>query len=409
AAFLAKLPCTLAAPMPTEEEKQRGQGETLLLEETTHSVTSQAPTSVFWQGTTLVIDAGTTTTELALVNLPDNLQDLTYTDFSLSSWAYAGHAIDQDIFCQLLYPQLTPEQQQQLSLSTDIELPQPGQPDSQKRESLTWLLQRTPLGQALFKASGYLKFILQRKDEFTLELGSDSWRVKRLDLETRVIQPFLQQLNRELNVLLIKTGLLEQGIRQVICIGGSTNFNSLQKWLQQKLPNATLIDEHLSKDSNSIANGLASFPLYPQVLNRSQHQYSDYFLILELLRTFPETTGNSAERSYTIGEIMQLLERRGLNTYACYDRLMRLVDGALPSGLVPSSDKAIWLSSVSQQNLYYSAVTASGLFSQDDSQLYCPNLQQQEYLRQYLNLVLFGTAQKFKEPLAISLLMGLGY
>lgn len=413
AGVLAKLPTTPATPMTTEDEESRtslGQNRQTFsqtLEKDIASITSPASADPLWQGTTFAIDAGATTTELALVNLPDNLEDLTYSDFSLCSWSYAGNAIDQDIFCQLLYPQLTPEQQQQLLLTTDLELPQPGQADPQKREYLAWLLQHSPLGQALLKASGYLKVILQRKQEFTLELGSDCWVVKRRDLETRVIEPFLQQLNRELNNLLIKTGLLEQGICQVICMGGTSNLDSLQKWLQRKLPNATLIRENPSKGGSFIANGLANFPLYPQVLNRSQHQYSDYFLILELLRTFPQNTGHFAERGYKMGEIMQLLERRGLNTSTCYERLVRIVEGELPSGLVPSSHKAIWLSQDSQQNPYYSTVTASGLFFQEEPQVYRPNLQQQECLRQYLDLLLFGTSQKFKDPLPISLLLAL--
>ena len=67
-----------------------------------------------WYGGTLVINAGATTTEVALVDLPDDLQHLTYNDFALYSLPYAGHAIDQDIFCQLLYPKLSIAQQQQL-------------------------------------------------------------------------------------------------------------------------------------------------------------------------------------------------------------------------------------------------------------------------------------------------------
>ena len=57
-----------------------------------------------WQGGAVVISAGASLTDLALVDIPQTLQELTYADFSLRSFPYAGDAIDQDIICQLLYP-----------------------------------------------------------------------------------------------------------------------------------------------------------------------------------------------------------------------------------------------------------------------------------------------------------------
>jgi hypothetical protein len=259
------------------------------------------------------------------------------------------------------------------------------------------------VGQALLKTSGYLKLILQHKDEFTLDLGSDRWTVRRQDLEVKVVLPFIQQLNRELNALLIATKISDQAIHQVFCIGGTTVFKTLQKWIQQKLPNATIIQDADSPTGSWVATGLATLPLYPKVLNRFQQQYSDYFLLLELLRAFAETPGNTAERPYRVEEIVQQLERRGLNTAACYERLLSLVQGQLPLGLVPSIDNAIWLSQASKKNPQYSTLTAAGLFSQEDNQLYRPNLQQQQRLRQYLEIVLSGTYQKFEEPLIVKL------
>ena len=356
------------------------------------------------RGSTLIINAGATTTEIALVDLPDHLQDLTYSDFRVYSLPYAGNAIDQDIFCQLLYPQLTTEQYEQLSLSHDLELPLPGQPDRQKRDRLVSQLQSSPLGQALLKATGYLKLILQHKEEFTLNLGTDQWLVTREDLESRVIQPFIQQLNRVLKALLIETGMSDQGIYQVFCLGGTSALGTLQKWLQHSLPLATLIQDTDSPTGSWVAAGLATLPLYPQLLNRTQQQYSDYFLVLELLRIFPETTDDLATRSFSIKEIMQQLERRGLNTSACYERLIHLIEGQLPPGLVPSIEEYTLLSHSSKQNQYYSALTATPqLFSKQDNQHYRPNLQQQRCLLQYLDIVLSGTHQKFEEPLIVKL------
>jgi hypothetical protein len=52
-----------------------------------------------------VINAGATAIDLLLVHLPEQLADLNYSDFNLRSFPYAGDALDQDIVCQLLYPQ----------------------------------------------------------------------------------------------------------------------------------------------------------------------------------------------------------------------------------------------------------------------------------------------------------------
>ncbi len=394
--FLEDAIATLLASLPSPNtDTPKRQTQSIDKISPHHALTSR-------RGGALVINAGAISTEIALVDLPDNLQDLTYSDFTLLSLPYAGNAIEQDILCQLLYPQLSVTQQQQLSLNSDLELPLPGQPDPQRRDRLTLLLQSSALGEALLKASGYLKLILQHKDEFTLELGSDRWTVSRLDFESSVVLPFIQYLNLELNALLIETGLSEQGIYQVICTGGTAGLGALAKWLQQKLPLATLIQDNNSPPSSWVASGLATLPVYPQVLNRSQQQYSDYFLLLELLRAFPATLDDSPG-SYSVEEIMQQLEHRGLNTHTFYERLIRLLEGYLPPGLVPSLDNIHWLSQVSKQNLYYSLLTAESLFSQEENQLYRPNIKQQERLRQYLDIVLSVTHQKFEEPLIVKL------
>lgn len=405
ASILAGLPSSKAdAPESgSRGEGQQGSHFSPILEQT-NKLYTPSPLS-HWRGGTLVINVGATTTELALVDLPDDPEDLTNRDFNLYSLPYAGNALDQDIFCQLLYPQMSLAQQQKLSLDThNLELPLPGQPDQQKRDRLASLLQSFPLGQALLKATEYLKLILQHKDEFTLKLGTDQWVVLHSDLEARVILPFIQQLNQKLNTLLIETGISEQGIYQVLCIGGTAGFATLQKWIQQKLPLATLIQDSDSPTGNWVATGLATLPLYPQVFNRSQQQYSDYFLLLELLRAFPKNADDPANPPYSVEEIMQHLERRGLNTSTCYERLVRLLEGELPPGLVPSIEDDSWLSQASKQNLHYLMLTATPqLFSKEGNQLYRPNCQLHERLRQYLDILLSETHQKFEEPLIVKL------
>jgi hypothetical protein len=363
------------------------------------------------RGGMLVIKAGMTTTELALVDLPDDLKKLTHDDFSVLSLAYGSEALAQDIFCQLIYPQLSEAQLQQISLTSEVELPQPGQLERQKRDRLALLLDSSAFGKALLKASGYLLPILQHKEEFTLELGHNCWLVKAVDLETLVILPFVQQLNQGLLRLMVETGLTEAKITQFVGVGG-TVLETLEKWISTRLPQTIIVYKAIKKAaklepqnlilnsltaSGLVATGLATLPLYPQVLHRSQHQYSDYFLLLELIRAFSQLP-DQASNSYSLEEIMQQLERRGLNTSACYERLVDLVNGQLPAGLVPSLEQDSRI--LASQTSLLDELTAAPLFSQEGAR-YCLNLQQRERLANYLEMVVSATTQQFAEPLFV--------
>jgi hypothetical protein len=365
------------------------------------SPTLTLQSSTLGRGWTLVIDSGATTTELALVDLPYNPRQLTYADFQLQSWSYAGQAIDQDIVWQLLYPQMSETQLAQLNLSPDLEPPLPGQPDPKRRDRALFELQHSVLGQALLKAAEYLKLILPHKTEFTLELGAYRWTVQQKDFNNAIITPFIEQLNQQVNQLLIQAGLSQQAISQAICTGGSAKLNRVKQWLQDKLPNAALIQDTVSSPP-WVATGLARLPLYPHVFNRFQQQYSDYFLLLELLKAFPPTEKESGIRDYTLAEIKQRLERQGLNTFACDERLLGFLDGELPSGLIPASDRLKGFSPASPQDFPYGDLADAKLFSPVGDRLYRPNFQQHERLRQYLKLIVSSLSQTFDEPLIIN-------
>lgn len=357
--------------------------------------------STLGRGWTLVIDIGAATTELALVNVPYNPRQLTYADVQLQSWSYAGQAIDQDIIWQLLYPKMSEAQLAQLSLSPDLDPPLPGQPDLKRRDRALFELQRSTLGQALLKAAEYLKLILSHKAEFTLELGSYQWTVRQKDFNDAIITPFIEQLNRQVNQLLIEAGQSQQAIAQGICTGGSAKLKQVQQWRQNKLPNAKLIHES-DYSQTWVATGLAKLPLYPHLFNRFQQQYSDYFLLLELLKAFPAPDTESESREYSLAEIQQRLERQGLNTVACHERLLEVLQGQLPSGLIPIRDRLQGFSSASTQDFPDADLADIKLFSPTGDRLYCPNFQEHNRLRQYLKLVVSSLSQTFDEPLIIN-------
>lgn len=360
-----------------------------------------------WQGGMLAINLGATTTELALVDLPNQLNSLTYKDFSVLSLAYGSDALAQDIFCQLLYPQLSAAQLQLLSLDEQVELPEPAQPELQKRDRLSLILQSSAYGRAMLKASSYLQPILQHKAEFTLELGADRWLVKAIDLESKVISPFLHQLNQGLIKLLVETGLSEATITQVIAVVGTVT--SIEKWLKQRLPVAKIVQDSLKNSQKSpenadscittsgwVATGLATLPLYPQILNRARHQYSDYFLLLELIRAFPQTSQDGTT-TYSLEEIIQQLELRGLNTSTCYQRLVHLIKSPLSPGLLPTSGETS--SRVCSENILTDFSTEP-LFEAEGN-AYRLNLPQQQRLANYLSLIVSGASQKLTDPLYV--------
>ncbi|MCC5665973.1 hypothetical protein LC653_19125 [Nostoc sp. CHAB 5784] len=386
-------------------------------------------------GNTLVINIGTTATEMLLVNLPETLQQLTYNDFMLHSFAYAGKAIEQDIICQLLLPpksrQSRKETQsdacgglrlrktitnnpwqwqpsipgldqmrwQSLGLE-ELELPRVGEPDITARIRLQQRLESSLLGQAVLDAALALKLILQHQDSFTLELADQQWILQRRDLESQVFIPFVRRLNRELNKLLVARGIPTESINQAILTGGVACVGTVNRWLRQKLPSAKIIQdlylgENGAPNCSRVAYGLAMLPLHPQILDIPRQQYTDYFLFTELLRLLPD-------RSLSFGEVIQLFEGRGINTRTCQQRLLAFLEGELPSGLIPSVTDSAWLTQSSQENPDYQAIATAPLFEKQGSLTYRPNSQQLLSLRRYLDAIKASNQQSLEEAYLVN-------
>jgi hypothetical protein len=377
-------------------------------------------------GDTLVINAGAVSTELALVNLPVNMENLVHSDFLLHSFAYAGDAIDQDIICQLLcnprwrrsrfdeydeesreashwqpsIPGLDDMHWDSLELET-LDLPRAGETDLMARIRLQQVLTSSLLGQAVMDAAIAVKLILQNQDACNLELADKRWLLRRQDLEAMVLVPYVQRLNRELNRVLVTRGITTEAIHQVICTGGTASLAAITRWLRQKLPNATITQDLYRGESGTptcsrVAYGLAMLPLHPQVLEVPKQQYSDYFLFAELLRVTPN-------RPITFGEIIRLLEERGINTFVCQQRLLSFLENQLPPGLVPNDVDSCWLTENSRKNADYQALTAAPLFEKQGTLTFVPNTQQLLRLRRYLNWLIVGTHQSFDEPYTVNL------
>ncbi|MCU0541950.1 MAG: hypothetical protein MUE44_07120 [Oscillatoriaceae cyanobacterium Prado104] len=352
-----------------------------------------------FSGGTLIINAGATTVELALVDLPENIQDLTHADFACHSFDFGGDAFCRDIICQLLAKNEL--------LGMKLAAPRPGHPDLSDRYKLEQQLQGSDLGRQLLAAARNLKVILQHQESFILEVDGHFWEVKRRDLETEVLVPFVQQLNRELNALLSLVGMSAVGINQAICTGGMGTWPAIARWLRQKLPNAIVIqDSELEfdreyKNTNfnfktcRVARGLASLPLYPQLLDLSRQQYSDFFILWELMRVM-------GAEIFSFEEIVQLLQRAGVNTRNCEPRILAILEGKLPDGMVPREADFMLLTEESRQNPDWQEILAEPLFFQEVPAGYRLNVEHAAVVREYLGKIASDSQQKLLEPLTIA-------
>ena len=209
------------------------------------------------------------------------------------------------------------------------------------------------------------------------------------------------------------------GIDRAICAGVMGAWPEIARWLRQKLPNAIVVPDQelqverdifdihnsgLNSNSQStnfsgkiglVACGLASLPLYPQILDVSQHQYSDFFLLWELMQVLGAQT-------LSFQEILQLLEGRGVNTRTCEPRILRILEGKLPGGVVPEEEDFMLLGSVSRQNPDWEAILAEPLFFEDVSRGYRLNVEHACVVREYLGFLASSSQQKLLEPLTIA-------
>ncbi|BAZ67110.1 hypothetical protein NIES4106_18640 [Fischerella sp. NIES-4106] len=386
-----------------------------------------------FEGNTLVINIGAAATEMALVDLPESLEELNHSDFMLHNFAYAGKGIEQDIICQLLLPtkwrklrnssqegnnttitssplQWQPtiagiEQMSFASLGLEgLKLPRPGEPDTSDRINLQQRLESSVLGKAILDAAVALKLILQHQESFTLELADQCWVLQRRDLESQVFVPFVRRLNRELNKLLVAKGIPTEAINQAILTGGTSNLGAVSRWLRQKLPSAKIIQDSYLNENGSpscsrVAYGLAMLPLHPQVLEVPRQQYTDYFLFTELLRLIPD-------RALSFNEVIQLFEACGINTRSCQQRLLAFLEGELPPGLLPNNVDFSWLTLASRENFDYKAIANAPLFEKQGSLTYRPNPSQLKSLRRHLNAIKASTQQSLEEPYTVNFVVG---
>lgn len=342
-------------------------------------------------GMTLVVLVEAASTELLLVDLPATPDLLARSDCQLRGLPYGVNALDQDVICQLLYPRL--RQTNQLLLTNRAV---PGEPDQQVRIQLLQQLNSHPLGQDLVTIAADLRTSLCRAAIAAASFKEYEWSLDPADFSKQILLPFLQSLNRELNTLLSQTGTVAAAIRQVICVGEVAQAPAVGHWLKQKLPTATLVAAQAPSSPGSlVAQGLAQIPLYPQLVNANRHQYSNLFLLRELLIVMPD-------QPLGLGKILQQLERRGINTAACQRSLLQILEGYRPDALLPNPTDWALLTINSQQHPNYQALRTQPLFTKHNHQ-YQFNPALKDCLQRHITSLLATTRQSVQDPLSFEL------
>lgn len=351
-------------------------GQIFFLEEAIASILGKFGEEHLSTGWTIVINGGNCTTEIGLVNLRGDWRELSYTDFKLTSLAYGQRCLEQDIFTQFIYPIYIQEIPR-----INTEIPTPGKEEDFKRYQLDQYLQTYPFAYSFLEAARLISLMLQDSAVFNLPLGDYTCVVKSQDLEKIVVNPFLRDLEEIEQQLLKQNNISSREVVQVICGGGLSL--GIKKYLVNSLgrqfPQAKIIVEDEQENSIRVAKGLAYLPLFPQILARSRHQYSDYFLLKELLDVLSKDL-------FTIEELMQKLANKGINTRVCTQRLLALLQGKFPSGIIITGFSG-------RKSLIFGA----------QSSYYRVNSELRDYLDELLHQIFSQSIQQMSEPLLINL------
>ncbi|MGQ9867020.1 MAG: hypothetical protein ACUVSQ_12215, partial [Pseudanabaenaceae cyanobacterium] len=332
----------------------------------------------------LILDAGTLSTQLLLAREPER------SGMGIRGFDYGGSGLDEDIAARLLYPYwraIAPEASDPCNLD-GLTLPNPGDADPGRRVRLRQALNAPHGGQDLLRTAETVKMTLTANPHLTEwrgTVGDMPVVVLRREFDGQIMQPYVQRLNREINLLLSTAGLLAEDVAQIWLTGETSHQPTLVSWLQQKFPQV----ERFALDDAALASGLAVAPRYRHLLDLGRQQYSDYFLLYEICRLNPKTP-------FHVNRLLQQLQARGINIKTCRDRILDLLQGEMPRGLLPwlEPEGAIVLD---DPNLG-PELREGRLFELETDGSYRPNVKKLQQLRTYLQTLLAQMQQSFEEP-----------
>jgi hypothetical protein len=347
------------------------------------SLSLRSPASA--PGKTLVIHTSASVTELGLVDLSSDWESRSRIARHGPSFAYGDRAIAQDILGQMFYGALSPVDVSELAM------PLPGQPDIVARDRLHQCLQSTPLGRSLWQTAEHLKRAFNQHAALEFQINGETRTVTQGDFHRLVLVHYLRRLHQEMHLALKHVHWAMSDVQSVICSGALASMAVIAHWLRQKFPQAHVVCLAGDSPDASLAAGLACLPLYPQLLDATGHQYSDLFLLRELLRILPPLP-------LPFARIRQLLEQGGINTGMCQRSLLRLLEGQLPGGLMVAPEDAALISSGE-------APLEKPLFGKQETH-YQVDGAMRDRLQAHLTAILTETHQTLVDPLSLCSLDG---
>ncbi|MGK7956635.1 MAG: hypothetical protein AB4063_15505 [Crocosphaera sp.] len=221
----------------------------LTLSYTSQNISKEAPLSC-------VINLAGTTTELSIIDL----SKVSISGIISQQLFYGLQSINQDVFCQLIYPQWAKKAPSMFSNFFQT-FPTPGMAETYKRKTLKEHLKNNSLGNNLIEASQLTRLILQEQEYFTCSLLQNPWSVNRQEMIERVINPWIKTVNEKLKTLLSQGQHSRNSISQIILAGEGTNSlnYALIPWLTQMFPNGKVIQAEQPLKDGQLFAGLQDF------------------------------------------------------------------------------------------------------------------------------------------------------
>mgnify|MGYP005851921175 CR=1 FL=1 len=312
-----------------------------------------------------------------------------------NSYDYGGFGIIQDTLTQLLYSRWRNGK----NLNRDgcnlehVSFPNLATAEPLKRFLLHQELNRTEIGQQVWQAAVELieQVLNTNQSEFHFQVADFSFSVPKRELENQVLQLFVQRVHRQLELLFREAGFNPGDIHQIFMIGKFADFAMLRHAFAQKFSQA----EITVLEPDTTALGLAIAPKHFSQLNLCRQQYSDYFLLSELIGLPPHTI-------WTKATLFSTLQNQGVNVKACEARVWQIIAGQNQAQLFPWLElehKVMFTDSALHREL------AQGrLFDQIEADKFRPNTLQLQLLKAYFELVSGYLHQNLAEPLTLKLI-----
>lgn len=356
-----------------------------------------------WQGTTLVLNAGSAVTHLAIAHLPQYTADLQPKHFTTQSIAFAGQGLDQDIITQLLYPiwsavvnsdiadppprrsgeaplaVLSSDGWQALALD-QCSRPTPGREDPSDRHRFQQHLHSSTAGQQLLELARLLKVSLQQREEVVIVIDHVPFTLSRQGLSDRVLDPYIQLLDTQIETLMQRFSHrwtqepdahshAITPIQQIVCSGGTASLRTVALWLRKRFPTATIVQDTYSPATGS-AVSTSSSARHREAASTSWHTHAQQFqttytcsrtayglAMLPLHPALIEARTRAYADYFLLSELLQVmsdapvdvqtiyfkLAQRGIQVEVCRDQILALLNGRLPPGIQAGGQYQSWL------------------------------------------------------------------